>query len=118
MSFALVVLNDVPQMHLCSVCAKPGACCSNFVLSSNSFDGVFWLDEWPVEAQRMLHERGLPFVPLHVSGIMFDAAGRGYGYGRFGCDKLLPSGLCGIYDTRPYVCSSFVPASNRLCIYG
>lgn len=117
MSTALVVLNNVPQMHLCSICPKPGVCCSNFVLPGITF----WEDDTPeFIILRMKEEQGIDhFIPVQ-QGQLFgfdDKSLKHYGYWRFSCSKL-KDGRCSIYNTRPAVCSDFVPTTGEgLCAF-
>lgn len=119
MTNALVILDNNPAMNLCSVCPKPGKCCSGFTLTNSTHNGSFWEDEWPSAGERLLKENDLPYVPMELDSIaVSDDDGRRFGRGLFKCEKLLPTGRCGIYDERPITCRIFIPGSNQLCVFG
>lgn len=120
MTTAMVILNNVPQMSLCSICHKPGACCSRFNLFVDQEENpmTVWENTWREDAQNILDERRLPFRPVELLGrFTDDESGDVYGTPYFSCDHLTTEGQCGIYNERPRLCRTFVPASSPLCVF-
>jgi Fe-S-cluster containining protein len=111
----LPILQSVNErMALCASCPKPGACCSNFVLTSGAFrtGRVMHTRGWKKRLQHLMDKWGLPFKPARV-----DASRGKLGFARYDCPKLLPNGLCGDYENRPDICRKYVPLENNLCVY-
>lgn len=123
-----VLLSDIPAMTNCSICPKPGSCCSGFTVNF----GDAYTADWEAEATKKLQEYGLPFVVsgVYISKEHFRSAWHpiitGTNLNRvtgesvhplYSCTKLLPNGRCGIYETRPQLCRLFVPGSDGLCVF-
>jgi Fe-S-cluster containining protein len=116
-------LSPVP-VSLCDHCVKPGHCCRDIYISSQSHSGTFYADEWPAAGLRWLDDAmpGHPFSPLRLevidpADLRHDQnAGRPYGFGRWSCRNLAPSGRCGDYENRPELCKAYEPASDGLCV--
>lgn len=114
-------------MSLCDSCYHPGQCCRNLGLYGGygpKNEATFWL-HLPVDAQLdacrdetdVAAGRHLPFEVRGIAASWFDDKGWPYGVYQFVCPKLQSDGRCGIYDTRPWLCRVFEPASDRLCVH-
>ena len=109
----LVVLQDIPRMHLCAVCPIPGHCCKKFPIWGQG-ELQFAKDTWKEEATDFMQSKGLPFLPLEVRReSSLDKVNV-----LFWCPKLTAEGKCSIYSTRPNTCRIFVPGSDPLCCFG
>jgi Fe-S-cluster containining protein len=112
-----VLQSSVSQMQLCGICPDPGRCCRKMVLSSGAQALTYWKDGWEDAARADMQRRGLPFEPLAIAEEYADSEGIAYVSVFMTCPELLPNGRCGIYEDRPRVCRSYVPASDRLCVF-
>lgn len=113
-----ILQSQAAPMSLCSVCAKPGSCCSDFGLfaSDGSLAATFWKTSWREDAADFLAERGLPYTPDRIASEHVADDGEIYVAVGYRCAHLLPNGLCGIYATRPDICRTFTPGTNKLCV--
>lgn len=110
-------------MSLCDRCFAPGQCCKRIQFYSGT-EMTLWLDE-PLEPQlrAMLHaddrDRPMPFRSIDgtVRELRDEETGRPYGTMTFSCVNLTPDGRCGDYENRPWLCRTFEPGSDRLCVH-
>ncbi len=119
-STALVILNNAAPMSLCSICPAPGGCCSGFHLFTGRGDAhtdfTVWAEDWKTQAQAFLDKHALPYTPAELRGIAYDPTEKAeFGVPYFSCSHLTPEGRCGIWATRPRVCSDYVPLTDSLC---
>ncbi len=111
---SIVPHSDTPQMMLCTICPKPGFCCTGLVLSNVS--GTLWFkkDSWKIEAKKFLESCGLEmFEPYGVVG----ESASGMVAPSFRFNKLTSEGRCGIYSSRPQLCRDYEPMSDHLCCF-
>ena len=97
-------------------CPSIGSCCRCMVIWSN---GRPWPGtEDPIEAQAEIDKRGLPFVLLATGHTTVSNPNRVTDEHAWyiTCNAVLPDGLCGIYEHRPTICSSFRPGMDPLCV--
>lgn len=87
-------------MSLCDTCKDPGHCCREIP--------IWGIEKTTLEVIAYIVEQDWPF---EISYIHED------GRGRYECRNLLPNGRCGDYENRPFICSDFVEASDRLCCH-
>lgn len=95
-------------MSQCDSCRAPGHCCKGFVLSL-AFAAAYWRQE----AEWVMADKGLPFVP--VRPIWHPEAAPDETAVIFDCTKLGADGRCTIYETRPALCASYEPGYDGLC---
>lgn len=98
-------------MSLCDSCFAPGSCCKGFTLNA-------WWARAPISRLEVLAKLatcepepdriGLPFIPRER---------RADGCWSFECVALGPDGRCTEYESRPYLCRVFEPASESLCVH-
>ena len=124
MNELLPILRDkaAPSV-LCDICPDPGQCCKGFVLSPTfgaPTDNVpsFWHDEGEAPVWAWLEQNNLPFIPVRPHESFAEHEGRRRGAWYFECPELKSDGRCAIYKTRPYLCRSYSPASDALCVFG
>jgi Fe-S-cluster containining protein len=102
-------------MSLCSICPEPGRCCKQFCLPSAP---PFWKSSWEEDAQAWLDKYELPYAPHSIGSTHTDEeSGEEYVAVWFGCPHVTEKGLCGIYQTRPDTCRTFLPGSDSLCVF-
>jgi Fe-S-cluster containining protein len=111
-----ILRENAPLMSLCSICPKPGACCSNFMLYGDGASPTFWKDSWQEDAIADLEAKGLPFYPARIVQEFTSADGRVYVTVEYDCPELEDDGRCGIYADRPSLCRRYMPLSDQLCI--
>lgn len=101
--------------RLCDVCAKPGACCDNFVLSL-----THWADEGDEGAIGRRDSKELPFELADgpIAGVYRSEEhdGRSYVTRRWRCPALSFGGRCTIYLNRPNACRNYESGSDPLCV--
>lgn len=114
MTEALVRLDDLPQMTLCSICPKPGHCCKSFTLFTlDETEVTFWRDGFEEQAKEYA-----PFVPTIQAEYVSKETGEPYVSVRWSCPHLTGQGRCGIYETRPVICRRFLPGDkSQLCVF-
>jgi Fe-S-cluster containining protein len=102
-------------MSACDTCAKPGACCNDFVL--NGYNGALRFSEgnWQAEAIERMDGMEMPFRPLRIDA---DQAGSEPGQVmiRFTCPAVTDEGRCSIYENRPQLCRVYQPLQDKLCV--
>lgn len=101
---------------LCDRCFAPGQCCKALALfSMKDVELTVWDDDPKLPEQPGTQP---PFTrTTRTGGPWKDDAGREYSTWFWSCSALLPSGRCGIYETRPDLCRRFEPASSPLCVH-
>lgn len=109
-----ILYSQPPQMSLCSICPEPGRCCKQVCLPSAP---PFWKSSWKEDARAWLTDNELPFAPHSIGTTHIADNGDEYVVIWFGCHNLTAQGLCGIYETRPDTCRTFVPGSDALCVF-
>lgn len=114
-----ILQSQAAPMSICSFCAKPGSCCTNFILTD--LDGEYftaWESTWVKDANARLAREGLPYHPKMDAELAKFTSPEGeiYVIPVFECAHLQDNGRCGIYESRPNVCRKFLPASGPLCI--
>lgn len=97
-------------MSLCDRCYAPGHCCKDFALN----ESTVWTDQ---DHNAFVKEHELPFRVSRIVSEHTDDAGRPYAEVRYSCPALLPTGRCGIYDTRPLACRLYQPLDDGLCVH-
>lgn len=85
------------------------------MLSRGDVPVTFWVDE---DVNEQIAAHGLPFKLIElIDEYVDEESGRPYSKAALSCPHLTNSGRCGIYESRPEVCSSFEPGSSPLCVH-
>jgi Fe-S-cluster containining protein len=107
--------HEVTGMSACDTCAKPGACCNDFVLNGRRGGLRVAEENWQVEAEERMEWNGLPFKPLRIDADDANPV-EGMVLVRFTCPKVTPEGRCSIYETRPQLCRDYQAGEDKLCV--
>ncbi|NTU99074.1 hypothetical protein HGA64_03655 [Candidatus Falkowbacteria bacterium] len=90
-------------------CPDRGYCCRDFsiMLKDRKMVGGHKRHLSIEEASKLAEALGYPFKAKR-----YDLANSHW---RFYCPKLSEDGSCSIYETRPDICRSYLPKSDKLC---
>lgn len=108
-------------MSLCDGCFAPGQCCRRIRFYGGG-ELAFDLSE-PIEDQirSRMHaddaDRLMPFRPVGEARNVRVVESTRTGSFTFTCVNLQPSGRCGDYENRPWLCRVFEPGSDALCVH-
>lgn len=99
-------------------CERIGSCCKSMVLWTNHRSQTFPVSRDIHTARTEITGMGFPFEITAEATTMDPDSGQPTGNlcWVLGCKALMDDGLCGIYDNRPEVCSTFRAGKDPLCI--
>lgn len=109
-------------VNLCTICRKPGACCKGFQLSISFWDNQDVNEQWQQALERQAGSGNGPLSQFHpiqkntATTVVDKESNESYSYWSFSCDALLPNGLCGMYEMRPFPCRDYRPGTDKLCV--